>query len=304
MVRQATHGNDHIDQIDFGGKVALITDSVAQVPQDLAEELDISVIPFWLHLEGDNYRDGIELTADRLYQRMRNEKVLPKTSAPSVGQYYDVFLERLRRGASAVLYIGLSMQLSAAFSSAEAAAFLAGEDFPENRIVLFDSRSATIAQGFVAIEAARLALKGASLEQVLDRAKQTRSRSGFVVTLETLEYLAMGGRIGKAAYMLGSLVDIKPIVTIGEGGLVAPLGRVRGEHRAIEEIVDRVVSVVGGCRRLSLAVIQADAARQAAQIEKLALEKLPVDELFWSSITPVMGAHSGPGTFGLAYCYD
>jgi DegV family protein with EDD domain len=109
------------------------------------------------------------------------------------------------------------------------------QEYPDQPIELYDSKTATIAQGFIAIEAARLAVEGASLAQVLTRSVDVRSRVGFVPSLETLDFLARGGRIGKAAYLMGSLIKILPVLTIDENGMVVPTARVRGEHRVLEK---------------------------------------------------------------------
>jgi DegV family protein with EDD domain len=170
--------------------------------------------------------------------------------------------------------------------------------------VVIDSKLATIAQGFVAIEAARLAEQSASLEQVIAKVKDVQPRVGIAATVETLEYLALGGRIGKAAYLLGSLIQIMPVLTIDEDGVVAPVYRVRGNHKALNKIVEYVSSKAGKHDRLHLAVMEADAPEQAAYLEKLAVERFGPIDLWHTDFTPVMGMHTGPGVVGLGYFYE
>ena len=127
---------------------------------------------------------------------------------------------------------------------------------------------------------------------------------GFAAMLETLYYLSRGGRIGKAAYMVGSMIKIKPIVTIDKEGVVAPLSRARGEHRAFDKLVDCIEKKVEKERPLHLAVMHADVPEQAAELQQLAQSRLSPAENFLTDFTPVMGAHAGPGVLGLGYYYE
>jgi DegV family protein with EDD domain len=284
--------------------VAIVTDSVAQVPAEIAQELDISVVPLTVQIAGQQFLDGIDLSPIELYRRMRLEKVIPTTTAPSLGQYLETFRTRLCDGAQAVLYVSLSSKLSSSYRIACLAADQMLTDYPEQTIEVLDNRQAAIAQGFVAIAAARLAVEGKPLSEVMKAAREASHHTGLVVTLETLEYLALGGLIGKVAYMLGSLIDIKPILTIDEQGAATPVSRMRGENHALHAIVDYVARQVEGCRRLYLAIMEADALEQAARLQELVLQKLQPLEVFHSEFTPVMGVHTGPGLVGLGYYYD
>lgn len=285
-------------------KVAVVTDSVAQIPDKIATSLEIRVVPSIIQIDGDEYLDGVNIDAQSLYQRMRSEELTIRTTSPPLGFFYNEFKLTINRGYDSIVYIGLTSQLSATFSTAEAAAMAFRQEFPRTRIELVDSRTATIAQGFVAIEAAQLARKGASIETILARVRVVRERVGLVAALETLKYLARGGRIGKVAYMMGSLIKIIPIVTINRNGTVAPIGRIRGEHRVLENLVDFVEQVVAGYRTLKLAIMHADASERAAELEQLARERFNLSEILCTDFTPVMGAHAGPGVIGLAYYYE
>ena len=283
-------------------KIAIVTDSVAQVPAERARQLGIRVVPSTIIVEGNKFLDGVDFNANGLYQRMRTEKNLVlSTSAPSAGQFFAVFKECLEAGADSVLYVGLSSRMSGTYSAAEGGAILAREEFGSRQITLFDTRIATIAQGFLAIEAAQLASQGADLEHILGHLNEERKHIGLVASLETLEYLARGGRIGKAAYMLGSAINILPVVSFGDDGVVLPIQRVRGHHRALVEMVSYVSTQVAGCRSLKLAVMHADALAQAEALQAMAVEALHPDEIFITHFTPVMAAHAGPGMIGLAY---
>lgn len=285
--------------------VAIVTDSVAQVPLNLARQLGISIVPYTVIVEGKTYQDGIDLIPKDLYQRMRLEKNLRiSTSAPSIGQFYAAFRQCLQRGAENVVYIGLAGRMSGALVAAESAAQLVSEEMGSKKIVVVDSRLATIAEGFLAMEAAQMANQGVNLQQLLLQIEEIRKRTGFVGSLETLEYLARGGRIGKAAFMLSSAAHILPVLSMNDEGEVMPVCRVHGYGHALEEMVRYVSARVAGCRRLSLAVMHADVLHWAEDLLALAIERLHPDETLITDFTPVMVAHSGPGIIGLAYYWQ
>ena len=283
--------------------VAVVTDSVAQVPAEVARELDISVIPFTVSIDRQAYLDGIDLAPQELYRRMRIENILPTTTAASLGQYQQAFEARLSAGAQAVLYVGLSSKLSSGYNTACYAAKMMQEEFPDRIIEVMDSQMVTISQGFIAMAAARAAKQVKSLAEVRRAAEEAKQRVGFAATLETLEYLARGGRIGKAESMLGNLIKIKPILSI-KNGEVTPVSRARGENHALQAIVDYVVRQVDDYRGLHLAIMEADAQEQAARLEELALQQLHPTKIFHTEFTPVMGVHTGPGLVGLGYYYE
>jgi DegV family protein with EDD domain len=283
---------------------ALITDSVAQVPEELARQLGITVVPLSVQIEGVPYRDGVDLNLSELYRRMREEKILPTTIAPTPVEFEQAMRGCLSSGAQAVLCITISSRLSSSYTSACLAANLLRENHPERTIEVFDSLTAAAAEGSIVLAAARRAALGDSLQAVLEAARAARGRTGLVASFETLEYLRRGGRIGKAAYMLGSLIDIKPVVTLDAEGTVAPLASARTTRRALQVMVNYVARRTKGCRRLSLTILAADAPEQAASLRELVLQRLHPAEIQDSVFTPVMGVHTGPGLIGLAYACE
>jgi len=287
-----------------GGAVALITDSVAQVPAETARELGISIIPLIVQIDGKPYRDGMDLDLTQLYNRMRNEKVVPTTIAPSPGEFEEAMRNSLRNGAKAVLCITLSSRLSSSYQNASLAARLLREEDPRRTIVVMDSLSAAACEGFIAITAARAATQGEPMEAILQAAREAGRRTGLAASFETLEYLARGGRIGKVAYMMGSLIRIKPIITLDKEGTVAPVGAARNTNRALQAMVDFVARRVKGRQNLQITILEAEAPEQAARLHELASRQLQPAAIHDSVFTPVMGVHTGPGLIGLVYFYD
>lgn len=283
--------------------VAVVTDSVAQVPDGDAERLGVSIVPFSVHIENEEFLDGVDLPPRLLYQRMCEEKIVPRTSAPSPADYLNVFRSHLDKGIQAIIQLCLSSKLSSAYNNACEAAKRACEEFPGRSVKVIDTLLAAIPQGFIVMDAAERALRGDSLSEILQSVKKSVHQCGLAATPGTLEYLARGGRIGKAAFLLGSMVKIKPILTLEEG-VVSPIRNVRTEKRALEAIIDYVAKKLQGHKNFQAAILEADDAERALVLRDLVLEKLNPAKIIQTEFTPVMGVHTGPGLVGLAYFYE
>jgi DegV family protein with EDD domain len=289
----------------FEGHIAIITDSPAQVPPEVVEREHIVVIPYPVTIGDKSYLDGVDIQSDELYQRMRNDKIIPKTSHPSIGEYLDAYRNCIERGASAVLYVALCSKLSGALATGQEAAALLKNEMPDARIEIFDTLSATASEGFVASTVAKAAMGGATMEELIAIATETRRRSGFFAMLDTLEYLALGGRIGRAASLMGNFLQVKPIVCIQTDGIVSPASVVRSHNRGL----DRMIELVAGERRspteqLHLVFMDADAPDRREELKKRAALRLNPVDTFDVPFTAVMGTHTGPGLVGLAYHYE
>lgn len=285
-------------------KVTVVTDSVAIGPAGTFAALGIAVVPYQVTIGEQGFLDGIDLTPGELYRRMREEKIIPKTSQPSFSMYYEVFRRCLEAGANGLLYVGVTSPLSGAYGTAVKAAELLRTEFPTRRIETFDTRTAAVPQAFIAMEAALLAAQGRGLDEVLNRAREVQRRVGMVLVIDTLYYLALGGRIGKAAGWVGGLLKVKPIITLNEEGTVEPVARVRSRRAALDYLVSYVEQRTAGCRSLKLGIMHADALEEAEKLRGLARERLHPTETFITEFTPVMGAHSGPGVVGLGYFFE
>lgn len=275
-------------------KVAVVTDSSATIPREFLQELDICVVPLLLNLDGKIYQDGIDITPDEFFRQMRMSASLPSTSTPSIGDFVRVYAQ-LGNESAGIVSIHLPPNLSGVYLAAQKASELV--DGPP--ILVMDSGTVSMAQGFIVVEAARKAAEGASLEEVADYARLIAQRVRIYVMLETLEYLHRGGRIGDAASLLGSLLHIKPVLYV-LGGKVKPLGKPRTRKGGMEMMIREMEKEVGN-KPIHAAIVQADAPEEAEHFRQLVAERFNCLELFVTEFTPVMGAHSGPGILGVAF---
>lgn len=275
-------------------KVVIVTDSNASVPADLARELDIRVVPIALTVNGQSFRDGIDITCEQLYQWLRTEKHVPTTAAPSVGDFLRVYTAAAQE-ALGVVSIHLSPKLSAIYTAAMTASELV-EDVP---VRLVNSHTAAMGQGFVVLEAARAAASGADLDAVVARAEEVASKVTLLATIDTLEYLHRGGRIGGAAALVGSVLQIKPVLSVADGH-VDVFAKPRTKSRAIRIMLQQMAKrATEG--PIHAAILHADVPKEAEVLRQQVAQLFDCAELYVTPLTPVMGAHTGPGVVGVAF---
>jgi len=267
--------------------VAIVTDSVADIPPQVAEEFGITVVPLVLRFGTDLYRDGLDLSPDQFYGKLRTSKVLPATSVPPPAAFADAY-DKLAEKTNEVLVISLTSKLSATYQVALQAAGLMKR---RCRIEVLDSQWAIMAEGFIAVAAAKAAQAGASLDEVLDVARQTMQRVDMCAAFDTLEYLERGGRIGKAQAFLGSLLKVNPIIGMRDGE-VRPLARERSRAKAIDYLYNFAASF-GSVEKL--AVEYATDSDEANRLVRRLHSKYPQVPIYLSRTSPVIGTHTGPG---------
>jgi DegV family protein with EDD domain len=276
-------------------KIALVTDSTAYIPKDLAEKYQIRMVPLRVQWGSDTYLDGIDIKTAEFYERLKTDRLIPTTAAPSIGDFEQVYRQALET-ADAVVSIHIASQLSATVSSAEQAKAL----MPGKSIEVIDSRFTSMAMGYMVLAAARAAENGATLEEVTAAARRLIDLSRLIFTVDTLEYLRRGGRIGAAQAFVGNLMDVKPILELREGR-VEPVERVRTKKKAVERIVDMVVQSPA-CQDNSpvrLAAVHALVPEEAEALLEAASARVNVVEKVCTDFSPVIATHTGPGTLGL-----
>jgi DegV family protein with EDD domain len=279
------------------GKVAVVTDSSACVPKEVVKQYGIHILPLILLFEDRSYRDGVDITSQEFYELLKKAKKVPTTSSPSPGEYLEVFRE-VAKQASGILCITLPPHLSMSFDSATQAREMARESIPHVHIEIFPSRSPALAQGFIAQAAAQAAASGKDLSQVAQAARDRMDKVNALAMLDTLYYLAKGGRIPKAAAWAGSLFKIKPI--LDATGDVRLLERCRTRKRAMQRLLYIMRQRSGGkpiCVNLMHAGVPEEAERLKADI----LSQFDCVEFYVTDFTPVIGTHTGPGSIGLSF---
>ncbi|MEW6143073.1 MAG: DegV family protein [Chloroflexota bacterium] len=278
-------------------RIAIVTDSVACIPPDLVKKYNIFVAPVQIVWDRVTYRDGIDMSVQDFYKRLRTSKTLPTTTSAIQGEYIQIF-EGLRGKVDNVVVITLTGDLGGSYTSACNARDL----IPGLSVEVIDSRTAMMAQGFVALEAAKVAARGASIEEVVNAAQTMLPKVHILWTLDTLEYLRRGGRVSLPQAVLASWLKVKPIISIVDGK-VAFQERTRTRPKALERLLDLLAERTAGAGTLHVAVMHGDAAEDAVKLREQVIARLKPVELLASEITPVIGTHTGPGTLGFSfYC--
>jgi DegV family protein with EDD domain len=275
--------------------VRLVVDSTADIPPALVAELGIAVVPLTVRFGAESFRDGIDLTPAQFMARLTAGDVLPTTAQPSPGDFLAAYRPLLAGGAS-IISLHLSSKLSGTYSSALVAAreLAAGGA----RIDVVDSGTITLACGLVALEAARAARQGAGHEAVLALIADLLRRAHLVAVLDTLEYLQRGGRIGRARALLGSLLSIKPMITVTDGE-VTPLEQVRTRQRALARTAERIAALAER-EIIRLAILHAADEAGVAELRERAAAIVPADRIIVAEVGPVIATYTGPRAFGFA----
>ena len=274
-------------------KVAIVTDSTADLPAQLVKARGITIVPLTLNFEGRSLLDGVDIKPSEFYRKLPNATTHPTTSQPSAGRFAEAYQELLADHAD-VVSIHISEKLSGTYASAVQGA----EMTDPKRVHVIDSQLVSMSLGLVTMAAAEIASRGANADAIVQKVTEMREQVQTYFSVATLEFLRRGGRIGRASALLGSVLQVKPVLCIRDG-LVTPLERVRTFDRALNRIVELTREVDRG-KGLCVIVGHGDA---EADAERVARELEPVAEtLMIQPLGPVVGAHAGPGVVGVG-CY-
>lgn len=281
--------------------VAVVTDSAACVPPDLLAELDIAVVPFVLLWDGEAYTDGDGMAPETFYRRFAESSTYPTTTQPPLGAFIEVY-RKLASRVSGIVSIHIPSKLSSAVRVAEVATREIASSGVNVPVRVVDCGTASAAEAFVALAAARAAKGGADLDTVEATARDCAGRVGMPVALATLEHLHRGGRIGEAAALLGTRLRVQPIICL-EDGRLKPVGVTRRRRQVYRILVDQVARAVDN-KPIRAAVLHSAVPDEAQRLARMVKKRFHPIEFFVAPLTPVMGAHTGPGTLGIAYCLE
>ncbi len=277
-------------------RVRIITDSSCDLSDAVITELGIEIVPLEIRFGTETFVDRVELSTSDFWERCRSDPQLPSTAAPSPGAFAAAYQQAIQAGCTEVVVITLSADLSATIEAAQQAAQQAAEAHPEFTAHVIDSRSVSAGLGLIVIGAADLAVNRASGAEIVDFVQAAAPRIRIHAALDTLENLRKGGRIGAAQSLLGSVLSIKPLITVTDGR-VEPAGRQRTRAKALAHLVDLVSAESANIERL--AVMHAD----CADVEDFVARVAPLAEAEPEvmMIGPVVGAHTGAGTIGVVF---
>ncbi|TET26393.1 MAG: DegV family protein [Dehalococcoidia bacterium] len=273
--------------------IKIVTDSSCDLPPQLIKQLGITVVPLYVRFGKETYRDRVDISEDEFYQRLQKDPVHPNTIQPSPQDFADVY-QKLAPEADGIVSTHISGKLSGTCNAALQGKEIACKGCP---IEVIDSQTLTMGLGMVSIAAAKVANAGGSIEQVMGEVKQMIPRIHLLFILDTLKYLALGGRIGKAKALLGSVLNVKPILAIKEGEVV-PAGQVRSRSKGIDRLFDFVQSASS---IQDLAIIYNTTPDEAQTLAERMTPIFAKEQIIITRLGPMLGVHAGPGALAIAF---
>lgn len=282
----------------------ILSDSSCDIPDGLVKEYDLELVPFYISFDQNKYyKERVELTTSEFYKVLRTENVFPKTSLPSVQDYIDKFTVYLNKGLDIVCFC-LTPNFSGSYQSAVNAKNILSEDYPDARIEVIDSRQATAGQGLIVLEAARMQKAGLSIDELIEKIGTVIVNSKIVFTIDSLEYLQKGGRIGKVSSLIGSLFNIKPLIVLRNDELL-PVGKVRGRKKAIRELYALMEQEMGQNKNYAdynFMIINSDCLEDAKEVCDTLKQEYNIDVTYpISDVGVTIGTHTGPTALGICF---
>ena len=279
-------------------KVRIVTDSTADLPEELAELFGITIVPLKVFIDGQSFLDRVNLSPTAFYVRLAASKELPKTSQPSPIEFADYYRPLIEEGAE-IVSLHISEQLSGTAQSAQLAKTTI---LKYEQLEVIDTRMVSVVLGMVTLAAARAAEAGCTKNEILELVQSIANDHSVCFMVDTLEYLQRGGRIGKAQAFLGTLLNVKPLCTVSPDGEVAPVEKVRGRKKAINRMIRLIAEQNKDSGPLFCFLVHGDDEAGLSYLHDLATAELNIKEIYHSQLGPVVGTHVGPGLLGLSVC--
>lgn len=282
-------------------KVAIVTDSVVSIPESIIEALNIHWVPYYIHRGKEVLRDLVTIQREAFYKWLPTAQELPQTASPGPGDYIEMYEKLVNEDdVNEIISIHMTSKGSGAYQAAKTAQSMIKDKLPDLQLEVIDTLNVSMCHGWMAIEAARASLQGKSLNHIVNIVKNMIPSTQMLQTADTLKYLYMGGRIGKAKHLVGTLLNIKPLIGM-EDGVIVPLGQTRSRKKAYQMIVDKVEAAVGEIGKIKVAYVHAAAYEEAEKIKALLETRLDCVESIIAELSPALGVHTGPGTAGVCY---
>jgi DegV family protein with EDD domain len=280
-------------------RIALVTDSTAYLPVERIQEYDAHVLPLYINFDGETFRDGVDIDPNRFYERLKTAQQLPTTSQPPADRFGELY-QRLSEKTDAIISIHISSQLSGTVNSAQMAreALVHGKTDPPE-IYVIDSRATANGLALLVSAVARAIADGTPAAQIVQEIETLSSRLFTAFVVDTLEYLRKGGRIGGAAALVGSVLQVKPVLYLKEGRIDV-LEKVRTARRAKQRLLD-IVAERAGEQPIHACIVHAQAPLEAERIRQHLATQFECRDLFVVELSPVIAVHVGPGTVGVSF---
>ena len=277
--------------------IKVVVDSTSYIPREIREDYDITILPLSVVFEDGPIKET-EITNEDFYSKLSKQDTIPKSSQPIIEEVYNIFEDIVRKG-DEILGVFISSEMSGTYSTAHLVKDMIITNYPEAKIELIDSRSNCMQLGYAAIVGAKAAKEEKSLQDAVIKVKENIKRSKFIFTPDTLEYLKKGGRIGSAQALLGSLLQLKPILTVKDGKTDV-ITKVRTKKKSIEKMVEIFTEDI---EKFGLGEVIVHHINNEEEAQKIAdeLNKLIGKPIDTCPIGPVIGVHVGPGSLGIAY---
>lgn len=279
------------------GKIKIVCDSSVDLPEDLLADHDIMQIPFPVTFGDQTYADGVDITRDEFYVKMAESKDLPKTSQIPPQTYVEAFNKAMALG-DEIIYLGLSSGLSGTVQSAALAAHMTGHP---DRITIVDTKAASVGHGLLTLEAAELAAAGKEKAGILSRINDLISRLNSLFTLDNLDNLLRGGRINRVQAVLGTFLDIKPILHLNEDGKIDQFDKVRGRKKSLRQLLDLMGERGKDLAGQRVGISHAHCLADAEWVKQEMLDRFSVKEVVIGEIGATIGTHTGPGCLAIFF---
>jgi len=280
-------------------RVSIITDSCASLPDEFYAQYEIAMVPYFLHIGQRSLRDLVDITREDFLDHMRTAAEVPKTANPGAGDYLEAFQTAAKRSRE-IISIHMTSLGSGAFQAASVAKEMALKTLGDLRIEVVDTRNVSMGHGWMVLEAARAALSGATADEILALIRRMIPVTRMLQTAETLRYLYLGGRIGRAQHLVGSVLNIKPIIGMEDGVIVA-LGQARSRPAVYRRMVELSADKVGAGAAIKAAIVHAADHDAAIALRDLIASRFQCVEMLVTNLSSALAVYTGPGTVGVCY---
>lgn len=278
-------------------KVKIVTDSTVDLTTEIVHSLNIEVVPLSISLNGETYLDRVDISPSEFMQKMKESKELPKSSQPSAGSFLEIY-ERFGNEGYEIISIHMTSGMSGTVQSAESAASMSSA-----KVTVIDSRFISKALSFQVVEAAKMAIEGKGIKEIIEKLNEIREHTRLYVVVDTLDNLVKGGRIGKGKALMGSLLNIKPIASL-EGGVYTPVSKARSHTQVVKFLAKEFAEDVKGKSIKAVGIVHADGYDLALKVKNSIKDLTSFDKITIEETTPIISTHTGPGAIGFMYYFE